>query len=280
MRNYDSTRFSSSRRPQPPSPLELIREEKARRLLSKIAQRPAMILEAAGIEPDPWQADFLTSRSTRLNLLCCRRAGKSTATAALVLCRALTRPRPPTEPILIFSPTERQSEDLLRKVKFLDLAIGCPVPTIAASNSAIEYANGSRIISMPDSPRGVVGFSPPLIVIDEAAKVSDELYLSIRPMLFDGSGLILLSTAYGQRGFFFDIWNDKDGRLKVFEHRRITAYECPRMTPEFLAEERIEMGDRWFRQEYECRFEAGCDAVFSPEAIARAMSDEVEPLFG
>jgi hypothetical protein len=53
----------------------------------------------------------------------------------------------------------------------------------------------------------------------------------------------------------------------------------PRITPEFLAEEQRELGDRSYRQEYECSFEDTVDAVFTFEDVQAAIVDDVLPLF-
>ncbi len=85
-----------------------------------------------------------------------------------------------------------------------------------------------------------------------------------------------MSTPWGKRGWFHDEWH----ATSDWERIKITAPECPRITAEFLAEERAALGDRWFRQEYLCSFEATIDAVFSEEDILRAIGDPTEPLFG
>lgn len=87
--------------------------------------------------------------------------------------------------------------------------------------------------------------------------------------------LIALSTPCGKRGWFFDSW-DGDG---AWQKIQITAQECPRISPAFLAEEQKALGDRWFRQEYLCSFEDAIGAVFSAEDIAAAFAGEPRPLF-
>ena len=93
-----------------------------------------------------------------------------------------------------------------------------------------------------------------MLVIDEAARVPDDLYRTVRPMLAVSHGrLICLSTPHGRRGFFYEAWmtgGDTWTRIQA------PATEIPRITPEFLAEERRELGDSYFRQEYECSFQA------------------------
>ncbi len=91
-----------------------------------------------------------------------------------------------------------------------------------------------------------------------------------------GGRPILMSTPFGNRGHFYDTWlNGGD----AWERTRITAAECPRISPEFLDEERAALGEWRFRQEYCGVFVEGEDQIFAHETIARAISSEVEPLF-
>jgi hypothetical protein len=66
--------------------------------------------------------------------------------------------------------------------------------------------------------------------------------------------------------------------VRGWERVRIAAAQCPRIPAAFLAEERRSLGERWYRQEYECSFEDTVDAVFRSEDIAAALSDAVTPL--
>jgi hypothetical protein len=87
--------------------------------------------------------------------------------------------------------------------------------------------------------------------------------------------LVALSTPFGQRGWFHAEWTGGGGWQRV----RVTADQVPRITPEFLAEERRALGDRWFNQEYGCSFESTVDAVFDYRDIQTALSSDVQPLF-
>jgi hypothetical protein len=138
----------------------------------------------------------------------------------------------------------------------------------------MELANGSRIISLPGSPDTIVGYSAiSLLILDEAARIKDDLYALVRPMLAVGGGrLIALSTPFGRRGWFWAAWSRCDeaqlrGQPEPWRRFRITAGQCPRISAEFLAEERLAIGERWFRQEYETEFVDTVDAVFRNEDI-------------
>ena len=74
---------------------------------------------------------------------------------------------------------------------------------------------------------------------------------AVRPMLAVSQGrLVALSTPFGQRGWFYDEWHGGGPWKRV----RITWRDCPRITPEFIAEEARALGPQWVAQEYECSF--------------------------
>ena len=60
---------------------------------------------------------------------------------------------------------------------------------------------------------------------------------------------------------------------------QVPATECPRIAPEFLADERSTLGEKWFSQEYLCDFADVGGTLFSRDIIERAFSDDVKPLF-
>ena len=243
--------------------------------LVQVRHDPAMFMDWAGLPPDPWQKRLLRSQSPRSLLLCCRQAGKSTVTAALALRVALLEP---PALVLLLSPTLRQSGELFRdKVLRLYNALGRPVATVQESALTMGLANGSRIVSLPGDEKNIRGFSGvSLLIVDEAARVDDALYYAVRPMLAVSRGrMVCLSTPFGKQGWFFEAWTGAD----PWDRYRIIANECPRITPEFLAEERRALGPRWFAQEYMCSFEDTVDSVFAHEDIMAALSEDIKPLF-
>jgi hypothetical protein len=231
-------------------------------------------MTAAGMIPDPWQEQVLVSNAEQMLLLCGRQMGKSSVSAALALSTAMLED---ASPVLLLSPSDRQSGELFRKVVELYDAVGRPVPSIARTARRLELANGSRIMSLPGTERTVRCFSGvSLLVIDEAARVDDALYCAVRPMLAVSHGrLVALSTPYGKRGWFHDEWHGEGS----WERVRVPATKCARIPAAFLEEERRAMGDRHFRQEYMTEFAETIDAVFSYADIEAARSSEVLPLF-
>ena len=235
----------------------------------------AFAIERLNFEPDPWQADVLRSSAPRLALNCSRQVGKSTVAAIKSTHRAVYYPR---SLILLVSPSLRQSRELFGKVtdflRMLDTK-----PALDEDNAlSLALDTRSRVVCLPGNAATVRGYSAPsLVVEDEAAYCPDDLYRSIRPMLAVSRGqLILLSSPYGKRGHFFEEWQS-DG--EEWDKFKITADDCPRISKEFLVQERKSLGERWFQQEYYCEFVETLDQVFRSEDIERSFTNAVKPLF-
>jgi len=228
---------------------------------------------ALGFNADPWQAEVLRSNSKRQLLNCSRQSGKSSICALLALWTAIYRPG---SLILCLSPSLRQSSELFHTVARFYGALAEPVAAEAESALRLELANESRVISLPgqeSTVRGYAGVS--LLIVDEAARVPDDLYYSIRPMLAVSNGrLIALSTPWGRRGWFFKEWTEGQG----WQRHQITADQCPRISPNFLEEERRSMPKAWFEAEYYCTFTESEDSVFGYDEVMAAISADVEPL--
>lgn len=230
---------------------------------------PVVFANRAGIAPDPWQADVLRSRAGRMLLNCSRQSGKTTTTALLGLHQAVFVP---SSLVLILSPSLRQSAEFFRTLAGLYVATGATVPSKAESALRLELENGSRVISLPAKEATVRGFAGvDLLLFDEASRVEDALYHATRPMLATSKGrLVALSTPFGKRGWWSDAWHGAFAWKRV----RVTADQCPRISSAFLEEEREELGDWWFRQEYGCEFLDSQTQAFRTEDIERAQVAE------
>lgn len=227
-----------------------------------------------GIEPDPLQSEVLRTSAKRGMLNCCRQWGKSTITAAKAVHQAQTAAGSLT---LVVSPSARQSGEFLRKAEGFARRLGVRPKGDGDNEISMALPNGSRIVGLPGTEATIRGFSAvSLLLVDEASRVSDDLYLSIRPMLAVSDGTLwLMSTPFGKRGFFYEAWARGGGEWRRF---RAPATECARIPRTFLEEERGAMGERWFRQEYLCEFEDAVSNVFERDLVERALREDVAPL--
>jgi hypothetical protein len=241
----------------------------------KLALDRVSFARALGLEPDGWQEELLCSTSDRVLLNCSRQSGKSTISGVIALHRALYHPG---SLVLCLAPALRQSQELFGKVLGFYRDLGRPVSPQGERKLSLELENGSRIVTLPGSEKTIRGFSgTSLLVLDEAARVEDELYFAVRPMLaVSGGALMMLSTPYGKRGVFYEEWTAGHG----WERYEVPANQCPRISGEFLEEERAVLPSWVYRQEYECSFEETEDQVFTTEMVERALTSEVTPLFG
>jgi hypothetical protein len=252
-------------------------EEEYRELAAVVAETPDAVEFARtrlGFVADERQAAVLLSEAKRGILNCSRQWGKSTVASAKAVHRAFTRPGCL---VLVASPGERQSAEFLRKAAGMVRRLGI-VPRGDGDNPiSLMLPNGSRIVGLPGSEGTVRGFSAvSLLLIDEASRVEDAMYMALRPMLAVGGGdLWMMSTPCGKRGFFYEVWRHETTWEKV----SVPATECARIDAGFLEEERGAMGAMWFGQEYLCEFVDSGTGVFGRDLVEAAVDDSVEGLF-
>jgi phage FluMu gp28-like protein len=207
-------------------------------------------------------------------LNCSRQWGKSTITAAKAVHQAYTEAGSLT---LVVSPSARQSAEFIRKAAAFVRKLKIRVKGDGDNEISLALPNGSRIVGLPGTEATIRGFSGVrLLLVDEASRVNDDVYLAVRPMLATSDGgLWLMSTPNGKRGFFYKTWANGGAE---WERILAPATECPRIKKSFLDKERLEVGERNFRQEYLCEFEESASSVFSHDMVERAIREDIEPL--
>jgi hypothetical protein len=229
---------------------------------------PALWAEQTlGFTPDPLQSSVLNSTHTRILVNCCRQWGKSTTAAIRALHHAIHAPGSET---ILLAPTQRQSAELLRKIRAFALLLpGSSLRSDGANRHSLQLSNASRIVALPGKRDNVRGFSKVgLLVIDEAAWVPDSLYFAVRPFLAAAhrGTLLVMSTPNGDSGFFHHAWIQSESQTNnesQWSRIAVPATSCPRISPAFLEEERQTLTSHAFRQEYMCEFLSHNRAVFS-----------------
>jgi hypothetical protein len=264
------------------------------------------------MEPDPMQVQVCTTPGHQL-VLAHRQRGKSLIAAALAFEDAM---RYPGSLDLIVSRSLRQSAELFRKVKAF-YALTTPMPLVKNTEHDMEWPNGSRTISLPGNPDTLVGYSSVhRLILDEAARIADSTYYALRPMLARSGGTILaITTPFGRRGWFYEAWTGQaaEQHLDVATVERLladldfpieeysepgleapavldgTVYQWtktfapvtyyPRLSKAYIANERLNVPDLWFKQEWLLEFVELGQIVFRYDDLARMASADVQPLF-
>jgi hypothetical protein len=252
-------RFVAGLRPRPPL-------EDPRALAGRIATL------------DPWQEELVGSDAQQLLMLCSRQSGKSFIAALLTV---LTLVHEPGALVLLVAPALRQAQELFRVVKRMLVDLGDQAPPLRQESAlSLELTTGGRVVVVPGTfdGRTIRGYSRVrLLVLDEAARIADPIYYSVRPMVAVGQGrIVALSSPAGSRGWF---WHEATKGSADWHRVTVPATACPRLSRQWLAAERRRIGTWWFDQEYLCRFLDAQDAVFSSTAIAAAADSRVTPLY-
>jgi hypothetical protein len=110
------------------------------------------------------------------------------------------------------------------------------------------------------------------VVLDEASFLSDAAIAALLPMRKASGRCLMISTANGRQGFFYDTWVSK-------KTRRIYArsVDIPRLT-EKVAYDRRFMNDLRFRSEHLCEFLGGGVPLIGWDVLDRSANHEVKAL--
>ena len=223
------------------------------------------------LELDAWQLELLRSRGLRELLNVTRQGGKSMSTAAAALHEGVYVDRSKT---IVISPSARQSNLLLARVEEFAERAKVRTRPHPGDDPGLLLPSGELIV-LPGAEATTRGFDRcTWLIVDEAARVPDALFWSASAYLSTTNGRVwLLSTPFGKRGFFFN--SHESGRWRV---TRVAAVDCPRISAEFLADQRASLPDPWYRQEFCCEFTSVEHAVFDHDLVLDSVTSEVEPL--
>jgi len=218
--------------------------------------------------PYSYQARFLEDTSPRRLILKARQVGMSNAVAIEAIYKAVTMP---DQMILMVSRNGQLAQHLVTYCRHT-LAGLRDIPVIVRENlSELEFANGSRILSLAASPSAGRGFPATAVYLDEFAfaEYADLIYQAILPTLPENGQLTILSTANGRNNLFFRLWSGLEGGL--WSRHTIHWRDCPRYAddPTWEMRTRANMTRQSFAQEYDLDFITSGDAVFDPDDLAQ-----------
>lgn len=245
---------------------------------TKAPEDPAVLFRAMhGREPYPWQVAYLRTTNqppcqAGAYALCSRRqGGKSSVVATRAAHRML---RWSGQEVVILAKTERQAKRLKRKIA-TGLAHYIPSKEWPVDNSdELELPNGNTLFCLPGgNPDGIRSFSPTLLLLDEAAFVTEALIAAISPMLATTRGdWDMLSSADGPIGTFYEAM--EGSQVQDWTQFVFTADDEPTLSPEFLAKELRRLGKARYLREYFCKFVAPEGAFFSLDSISTLLEGD------
>ena len=207
---------------------------------------PALwVREVLGIEPLPWQEEFLRApRGASILALTGRQIGKTTTAAWAMANAALFMPGSLS---VVACPAQRQSAEAVRRVREAVIKAGGKLK--ADNVYGLELTNDLRVLALPGSDDSIRGMTVDAwIVADEAARLSDDLIAALRPMRArrPEARLAMLSTAWSRTDPF---WMDWAGDDQSWIRLKATA-DTVHYDPKFLEQERRSLGEDAFKREY------------------------------
>jgi hypothetical protein len=150
----------------------------------------------------------------------------------------------------------------------------------------IQLTNGSSILARPVGNTGdaVRGFTGDVLILDECSRFAEFIFLASKPTLLTTGGQIwMCSTPFGKKGYFYECYLNRANRFKVIEanswdvvhNRPISEVWTQSKRDEairFLDEEKADMSELHFAQEYLGKFVEDLRNFFSEEIIASSCS--------
>ena len=236
--------------------------------LQEFLHDPETLFEFLGIELFPYQKEGLDLilANDRTCLVWGRQNGKCFLTALYGLYVSLTQPGSVT---ICVSPSQRQSDLWMEKLRGFALAKAEIRDAIVdISQTQVTFSNGAKVYSLPSGSQGsatIRGFSKvTVLVVNEAAWVSDETFAAVQPFLAASGGgkVVLISTPFGQSGYLWRAWGND-----LYAKSNIPSSASPLISDEFLKTEGQTMDALTFASEYEARFMSSQSAYFGTELV-------------
>lgn len=256
--------------PQVPVDLSTLKPQDIRRARNDFG----FFCEFIGYERTAWQIEAATCPSRQIILISPRQCGKS---ETLALLAAHTAFRKPGQFILIVSASEEAATRLLGTIREI-----CTHRLLGGSiedetKTRLVLSNGSKILSVPASEKQIRGWSVDLLLVDEAAFVSEDILVSAaiptttaRP----NARIILASTPWGAAGAFYQLAiqgrTGENPHVRTFQWKLSDAHW---IVPEVIQAARAMMSELRFKAEYEGEFISAGDSYFDPRDIAACVAD-------
>lgn len=230
--------------------------------------------DVLGVHLDPWQQELVTSTAISMIAACARQVGKTEAIIVAVAYQLMHFPGL----VVILANGDRTAGEIFARVRDALSRAGASISSSDDNKRSCSLREPrSRLLALPAAPktvRGIAGVR--LLILDEAAFMPPELFAAVEPMVAAAGGrTIYASSPNGQLGRFWDLWS-----MSGIPRVQVTAYDCPRISHEFLEQQRQTMTRRAFAAEYLASFEDAEGALFDGENISAAMVPvDTEALF-
>ena len=232
-----------------------------------------------------WQELILLSKDRYGIANVSRQCGKSSTFMIKAVHKIISKPNA----LVLVVAEQRQSNEDLRKARDLCRAYDSylqehtegklTLNLLTDNKTSLELNNNSRLIALPANEK-IRGYSnPDMVIIDEASRIPDEVFIAIDPMITMGMGqLFITSTPNGNQGFFYHQWKDPRYTLRL----EIPYFKSERVMKEkkvldHINALRFTLGDAYVKQEYECAFLDDISSLFTEQALNASLDEKEAP---
>jgi hypothetical protein len=224
----------------------------------------------AGYPLADWQLASLALEARQTLIVAPRGTGKSRSLALLAAWVAFTRPG---VLVMVVSAGEDAAQRLLRTVRDVAAMPELAVSVVDESASLLRLSSGSEVRSVPASERQIRGWHCDLLIVDEAARVPDDLLYGAALPTADkpGARIVLASSPWAQEGAFYRMFLAGDT-----EHGRVFRWQVQQaewVSAAVLEHAKATMPPQQYRAEYEAEFVGAADAYFDPGLLLNATAD-------
>jgi len=200
--------------------------------------------------------------TNRFNIvLSARQTGKTETSCAFLLWSAIFKP---DQTILVASNKSSNSMEIIAKIQYAYEELPAWLKPGIDENSwnkhECKFDNQSRIVATTTSVDSGRGMAISLLYADEFAfvkpHVSRQFYDSILPTISTGGSMIISSTPNGDVGQYAELWRGANAGINDFKHGiTFVPWDAPPdRDEEFKKKFMGLLGERKWRQEYECEF--------------------------
>lgn len=147
--------------------------------------------------------------------------------------------------------------------KFLDYLPSMLIDSINQAEMKIRFKNGSilQIIGGDTYDTSLVGTNPYAVILSEYSLMPPDIFSFIRPILAANGGWCAIVGTPRGKNHLWQLWKiaQELPEWKIFVHK---ASEINHIDHEVLVQERAQMDEGLYLQEYECSFERGISGSF------------------
>ncbi len=225
----------------------------------------------------PYQRRLIDDPSDRIICLKSRRIGMS---AAAIIRAILEASGNPFRDIFLTSISMREAKELLRRagqwIEIFSKFSGF-FQRVRVLKTQIEFPNGARVLALPALAVRSRGGT---VILDEYAfqKYDQDVWDAIAPAadLDPDLRIIIISTPFGARGLFYEIWEDPHGQFGDWSRHKVTIHDA--VAEGFNVDVdslRSKYSDNSFAQEFECVFGTDEDQYFGHELLVTSQVAEL-----